>query len=182
LQVDGFTISRLKVAPALSDACGKYFTYRDLIQCGETQKLTNIPNVPQNPESFGALYDLVTQILDPVVEYFGRIELTYGFCSRELAKHVRGRNAPKLDQHAALELNTRGAPICNRSGAAVDFLVRDESMRLVADWIIDNLPFDRLYFYGDDRPLHVSYGPDGKRDAFEVRRTAKGTYPYPYKK
>lgn len=30
----------------------------------------------------------------------------------------------------------------------------------VAQWIVSNLPFDRLYFYGNDRPIHVSYSKD----------------------
>jgi len=34
----------------------------------------------------------------------------------------------------------------------------------VAQWIVKNTPFDRLYFYGDHRPLHVSYGPENKRE------------------
>ena len=33
----------------------------------------------------------------------------------------------------------------------------------VAQWIVTNTPFDRLYFYGDDLPLHVSYGPEQSR-------------------
>ena len=47
-------------------------------------------------------------------------------------------------------------------------------MREVADWIIANLPFDRLYFYGADRPIHVSYGPQNSRAAFEMVGTAAG--------
>jgi hypothetical protein len=103
-------------------------------------------------------------VLDPVIEYFGDIILTYGFCSRELAKHVPGRIAPVLDQHASHELNSRGKPICPRLGAAVDFLVTDENMLEVAQWIVQHTPFDRLYFYGADRPLHVSCGPENKRE------------------
>jgi hypothetical protein len=45
----------------------------------------------------------------------------------------------------------------------VDFIVEDEDMLEVARcgvrpalrWV-----FDRLYFYGADRPIHVSYGPE----------------------
>ncbi len=33
----------------------------------------------------------------------------------------------------------------------------------VAQWIVANTPFDRLYFYGDDRPIHVSHGPNRDR-------------------
>ncbi|GAM62963.1 hypothetical protein JCM19232_4640 [Vibrio ishigakensis] len=43
-------------------------------------------------------------------------------------------------------------------------------MHKVALYITQNLPFDRLYFYGKDRPLHVSFGPDQSR-YIQYRRT-----------
>src|SRR5262249_55078055 len=150
--------------PSLNERCGKHFTFHDLITCGETQKKTGTPNIPAQPATYNALAHLATLVLDPVIDYFGPIILTYGFCSRELAKHIPGRIAPQLDQHASHELNTRGKPICKRSGAAVDFIVSDESMLEVAQWIVNQTPFDRLYFYGDKRPLHVSCGPESKRE------------------
>jgi hypothetical protein len=108
------------------------------------------------------------------VEYFGSIRLTYGFCSLELGRHIKARVAPALDQHAAHELNRRGEPICARGGAACDFLVEDEDMRGVAGWIIANLPFDRLYFYGSRRPIHLSYAASELRDAIEMRAGPSG--------
>jgi hypothetical protein len=162
LEVTGFTLKSARSLPSLEEKCGKYFTFRDFIICGETQARTGIPNLPEQAETYNALVQLATLVLDPVIEYFGDIILTYGLCSRALAKQVPGRNAPKLDQHASHELNTHRKPICARLGAAVDFLVTDESMLEVAQWVVKNTPFDRLYFYGDDRPLHVSYGPENK--------------------
>jgi hypothetical protein len=81
------------------------------------------------------LYELAINILDPIIDYFGMIQLTYGFCSHDLGKHIKKRVAPKLDQHAAHELNTKKNLICPRLGAAVDFIVEDENMREVADWV-----------------------------------------------
>lgn len=121
-------------------------------------------NIPEQPETYTALTQLATLVLDPVIDYFGDIVLTYGFCSPVLAKQIPGRIAPALDQHASHELNSRGQPICKRLGAAVDFIVTDESMLAVAQWIVQHTPFDRLYFYSDDRPLHLSYGPENKRE------------------
>lgn len=164
LEIVGFTLRPVTTFPHLDDPCGRHFTFRDFLQCGETQASTGLPNIPEQVETYNALTHLATLILDPVIDYFGTIALTYGFCSRELAKHVPGRNAPALDQHAAHELNTRGKPICPRLGAAADFLVSDENMLEVAQWLVQHTPFDRLYFYGDDRPLHVSYGPENKRE------------------
>ena len=44
----------------------------------------------------------------------------------------------------------------------------------VAEWIMTTLPFDRLYFYEADRPLHVSFGPNNSREAIEMRRQPSG--------
>jgi hypothetical protein len=104
-----------------------------------------------------------------VVDYFGAIKLTYGYCSRTLGKSITKDVAPALDQHAAHERTPTGNPICGRGGAAVDFLVEDEDMAGVAEWIFENLPFDRLYFYGASRPIHVSYGPEQKRHFITIR-------------
>lgn len=60
-------------------------------------------------------------------------------------------------------LNMNPLPLCERRGAAVDFIVDDESMLEVAQWIVANTPFDRLYFYGDREPVHVSFGPKIKK-------------------
>lgn len=36
--------------------------------------------------------------------------------------------------------------------------------RLV-EWILEQqLPFDSLYYYGGDRPIHISYAPQEKRN------------------
>jgi hypothetical protein len=163
LVIDGFELARATSIPDLDDPCGRYLTFRRLIECGETQAITGLPNLPKQPESYNALHDLAVQVLDPVIDYFGMVRLTYGFRSPELAREIPGRIDPKRDQHAAHELNRRGNAICERLGAALDFLVEDESMLEVAQWVVANRPFDRIYFYGDDLPLHVSYGPDHSR-------------------
>lgn len=54
------------------------------------------------------------------------------------------------------------------------FIVEDENMREVADWISENTPFDRLYFYGEDRLVHVSYGPEFKGDYIEMVMMGSG--------
>ncbi|MBU0587166.1 MAG: hypothetical protein KJ852_01235 [Gammaproteobacteria bacterium] len=150
------------------------FTYRQLIECGETQSKTKITNLPIQVESYNAIYDLASKLLDPIVDYFGAIRLTYGFCSPALSKLIHARVSPKLDQHASHEVSRKGTPVCDRLGAACDFIVDDENMREVADWIIANHPFDRLYFYGDDRPLHISFGPQNSRAAYIMQKGASG--------
>jgi hypothetical protein len=95
-----------------------------------------------------------------------------------LSKRITAGIAPKLDQHASCELNTRNNPICARRGAAVDFLVRDEDMREVARWIRDNCQFDRMYLYGSQRPLHVSVGPELTGEIYELKDVNGKRLPY----
>lgn len=163
LTIEGFSIVGAKNIPGLDENCGKNFKFRDLIECGETWQRIRIDNTPKYAESYNALYLLAVNLLDPLIDYFGMIRLTYGFSSIQLTRQIRTRIAPSLDQHAACELNRLGKLVCSRKGAAVDFVVEDEDMLEVARWIVANLPFDRLYFYGPTRPLHLSYGPDVHR-------------------
>lgn len=174
LEVSGFRLAPSTRVPDLDAPCGKHFTFRAFIECSETQQRTAASNLPAAAATYNALYALAVQILDPVIEYFGSIKLTYGFCSSELAKHIRRRVAPKLDQHACHETDGRGRRICRREGAACDFLVEDEDMEEVAAWIAEHLPFDRMYIYGKSKPLHVSYGPEQSRAVFSMRETTTG--------
>jgi len=174
LSIDGVELVRAETIPGLDDPCGQYLTFRQLIECGETQARTGLPNLPKRPESYNALHDLAVQVLDPVIDYFGMIRLTYGFCSPELAREIPGRIDPKRDQHAAHELNRLGNTVCPRLGAAADFIVEDESMLEVAQWIVENTPFDRLYFYGDDKPIHVSFGSEHSRQVVRMVVGASG--------
>ncbi len=167
-------IMKSKNIPNLDQLCGKHFTYRNFIECGDTQKRLQLSNIPSNPETYNALYSLATQVLDPVVDYFGSIRLTYGFCSNELSREISARIAPTLDQHAGHELNVRGEPICSRLGAAVDFIVDDESMYEVAVWICRNTSFDRIYIYGEDKPLHVSFSETPRKQVTKMALSAGG--------
>jgi hypothetical protein len=172
--VESFRLARAHTVPDLDAPCGRFLTYRQLIECGETQARTGLPNLPQQPESYTALNDLAVNVLDPVIDYFGMVRLTYGFCSSALAKQIPGRIDPKRDQHAAHELNRLSKPICERLGAAVDFLVEDEDMGEVARWVAANTPFDRLYFYGENSPVHVSFGPGHTRQVVLMLPGASG--------
>lgn len=143
--------------PALDEMCSKYFSYRDFIECGETQRDMQIPNLPCEMESYVAIKSLATQVLDHVQDRYGPIKLTYGFASRELVKKIPGRIAPAIDQHASHERKLNGKLICERIGAACDFIVVGADMRDVAEWMLMNTDADRVYYYGTDRPVHVSY-------------------------
>ncbi|MDX2244915.1 MAG: hypothetical protein NW224_29930 [Leptolyngbyaceae cyanobacterium bins.302] len=119
---------------------------------------------------------LCQYILDPVIDHFGRekFQLTYGFCSKDLKRFLaqkdpetgikNGRVDPSRDQHMTYEKNRNGKYYCDRLGAACDFrIVGLESDRLIK-WVLEEqLPFDSLYYYGCDRPIHISYGLQHKR-------------------
>jgi DNA phosphorothioation-associated putative methyltransferase len=154
---EGFALIRSLTIPGLDDPCGQYLKYRDLIECGATQARTGIPNLPKEPDSYTALLELAQNVLDPVIEYFGMLKLSYGFSSPELTRQIAGRVAPTLDQHAAHERKRNGKHVCERLGAACDFIIDDEDMEEVARWIAQNIPFDRLYLIDGSRPIHVSF-------------------------
>jgi hypothetical protein len=152
----------------LDEPCGRHLKYRDLIACGKTwseaaQRGEPIDNVPLQHATVAALSALVHEVLDPLVDEFGPVALTYGFASPSLSSKIRRRIAPSLDQHAACELHPSGKLICSRRGAAVDLIVPGCPATEVAKWLAAHTPFDRLYLYGDDRPLHVSHGPEHTR-------------------
>ena len=174
LEISGLELIRSRSIPDIDDRCGRHLRYRALIECGETQSRLSIKNLPKNVETYNALYDLATCILDPTIDYFGGIRLTYGLCTSELGRHIKKRISHELDQHAACELKQNGRLICDRQGAACDFIVDDEDMLEVARWITLNLPFDRLYYYGMDSPIHVSFGPNQSRVALKMIPNAAG--------
>jgi hypothetical protein len=167
-QIDGFKLIPSTTIPSLDDPCGNTFSFRQLIECGETWERTCVDNLPKSPETYNALCDLAVKVLDPVVEYFGAIRLTYGFASRALGRMIKRGISPSLDQHSSCEQSRNGRHICSRQGAAVDFLVEDEDMLEVARWIAQFCQFDRIYYYGHDRPIHVSVGPDLGKQTFEL--------------
>jgi len=158
---------------------GRYLTLGDLCSCTSTYQrfAQEIQPFPLAPESLDALEQLAAAILDPILGHFGRerFQLTYGFCSHDLRRHLERRNpetgkpfgriCPEVDQHMARELGARsGKPVCAHGGAAVDFRIRDLSSRDLVSWMLERaLPFDSLYYYGPDRPVHVSHGPSHRR-------------------
>jgi DNA phosphorothioation-associated putative methyltransferase len=172
--IEGFELVRSKNIPDLDTPCGRYLTYRQLIECGETQARTGLPNLPKEADSYTALLELARNVLDPVIEYFGMIRLTYGFCSPELAKQIPGRIAPELDQHAAHEKKRNGKYVCERLGAACDFIVEDEDMEAVVQWICEKLEFDRIYIADRDRPIHISWSSRPIKQVVELITSPTG--------
>lgn len=176
-----------RAAERLASRCSRYFSWHSLLQCGETfERLTPKPDtLPREPATWDMLRLVATEILDPLVEEFGAVRLTYAFAPPSLTRHIqpkpdeRGivgrRIAPRLDQHAACERNGAGSLICPRGGAAVDLIVPGIPTDLVAKWLLrTRRPVDRLYYYGADRPLHVSSHPSPIRSVVGMLRGPSG--------
>lgn len=130
--------------------------------------------LPRSGDTWSAIERLACDLLDPVSDELGRPELTYGFSSPALSREIPGGTAPRLDQHAGHERRRDGRLICPRGGQAVDLYVPGLSSLQLATWLLDNTPVDRLYFYGEGCPVHVSVGPDESRSAWWLRPLANG--------
>jgi len=148
----------------MTEQCSKHFKYSDFTQCGITQAKTLIANTVKDLRTIEAIKELANLILEPITKNFGQVNLTYGLCSNDLLLQIKKQPspgiAPQLDQHAGYEVNSRGTRICKRDGFACDFYVTGIDSLTIAKWIVGNLPFDHLYFYGKDRPLHISIAPE----------------------
>ena len=171
-----------------TERLGKYLTLEQFCTCTQTycKYADRIDPYPKNlEETLPALEALCQHILDPVIDHFGkeRFQLTYGFCSKVLKRFLsqkdpetgikNGRVDPSRDQHMAHEMNRNGKYYCSRLGTACDFrIIALESERLVK-WILEQrLTFDSLYYYGSDRPIHISYAPQQRHNIWTF--TARG--------
>ncbi|MCB4825587.1 hypothetical protein [Roseicella aerolata] len=132
----------------LDRPCGRHLCFRNLVEAGETWRRVRVPNLPVQAGTIAALQRLARDVLDPVVDEFGPLEITYGFASWELTRHVPGRIDPTRDQHAGHELRPDGRLVCSRLGQAADFHVPGICSGALCTWLAERLPFDRLYFYG----------------------------------
>ena len=172
--------ARPHVIPDLDAKASEFFSFRDLIECGETwAKLAGrevgFDNRPVQPETWHALSMLATNLLDPIRRRFGPVLLTFGFCSPELARAIRTNPQPRIspadDQHASCELDRRDKLICVHGGASCDFMIVGQADRMdeVGAWIVENLKFDVLYYYGRDRALHLSWAQQERRMVVRMR-------------
>lgn len=159
---------------------GKYLTLAEFCTCTNTyhKYVDKINPFPANiEETLPALQELNKFIIDPIIDYFGidMFRLTYGFCSKDLKKYLAKKDpetgkkngivTPAIDQHLAYEIDKNGKYYCQRLGASCDFLILNERSDRIIDWILaQKLPFDSLYYYSANRPIHISYGPQHKRE------------------
>ncbi|TWX72211.1 hypothetical protein [Colwellia sp. C1TZA3] len=139
-----------------------------------------IDNSPKEIESINSILILITSILLPVSRKFGNVRITYGFVSPKLNRYIQKNSSsgtfPPIDQHAASELTQYNKLICKRNGLACDFVVNgyEKKMDQVMLFIVKNLNFDKIYYYGNDKPLHVSIGNKSERHLQAMNLSDKG--------
>lgn len=117
-------------------------------------------NEPIIDSSILALEELVGEVLLPINRILGKPIITYGFTSFPLKKFIQKLSptgtAPTLDQHSSHETNSVGKQICSRGGAACDFFVEGMATSDIVRFITQRLNYDRIYYYDNHRPVHVS--------------------------
>ncbi len=154
--------------------------YNQLINWHLTRHEFKQSNEPNNPASKCALNNLVSEILAPLEQQLAPVKVTYGFTNyaltRYVQKHSKADTAIAIDQHASYEQNLRGNYICKRGGAACDIYVEgyENRMHEVVQYICDNIEFDRLYFYGKDRPIHISWNEAPLKHLQVLKRAESG--------
>lgn len=122
---------------------GKYFMLSDFLY-SEKAAEEGIPNCPDlDGKEVQGMRRLCECILDPVVEKFGPLSITYGYVSPELKRRTYGGMSFPL--HDGIPGKGQGATLA----AAADILVHSkaDNPREVLNWIRDNCVYDRLILY-----------------------------------
>jgi hypothetical protein len=166
----------------LESNCSLHFTLRDLISAGATASLNPTENVPKEPETLSALASLAKEVLEPVTSQFVRPILTYAFSGPANIAKIKRNIAPRVDQHASFERQRNGKRICTFDGAAADFQVRGRASTEVAQYIIEDLDFDAIYFYGKNRPIHVSWSQSPRKLVVEMKFNATHQRHFPVRR
>ena len=140
----------------------------------------SLDNTPKASESILSAILMLETVLLPISKEFGCVKITYGFVSLELNRYIQKNcssgTSPSIDQHAASELNQANNQISKRHGLACDFTVNsyENKMDQVMLFIVNNLSFDKVYYYGNDKPLHVSVGNKAARHLQIMNISDKG--------
>ena len=138
------------------------FTLKELTHSDTANRL-DIDNTPSDSQ-IKKLEALTINVLQPLRDHFGPVQVNSGFRCAELNSAIRGA---RTSQHM--------------QGEAADVEIRGHSNKDVAIWIRDNLEFDKviLEFYSPTDPsagwVHVSFQKDNNRGA-SYRIQKGGTY------
>ena len=125
-----------------------------------------IKNVPPSFDGMEveSIRGLCAAILDPLVEQFGSVSITYGYVSPELQAATYAWMRPTIHNCQAAK-KVKGARLC----ACADVLVhsREDDPRSVLHWIMDNCPYDRLILFPGSSIVCVGWADKPRSDAME---------------
>lgn len=147
---------------------GKYFMLSDFLYSAKAA-IVGIPNCPPlDGIEVQALRGLAEHVLDPVVDKFGPLSITYGYTCPELHAKLYGANS-RHGVHDCVPAKAKGAELA----AAADILVhkmidltKDEP-REVLFWIKDNCEFDRLILYPGSEVICTAWADKPRFDCKE---------------
>ena len=126
----------------------------------------DIYNTPQG-EHLDAAKELFENVVQPVRDTFGVTVINSGYRSPDLNEAVGGSSRSQHCKGQAVDIECPGTPNAE-----------------VAQWIVDNIPFDQviLEFYTPGIPdsgwVHVSYNADGNRGSIltAIKENGKTVY------
>jgi hypothetical protein len=140
---------------------GKHFMLSDFLY-SETAVEKGIANFPPfDGMEVESLRGLCTNILDPVVEQFGALSITYGYSAPELHRRIYGSRP--------LGIHNCVAPGQSTLGAAADILVHSmqDKPREVLLWIKATCVYDRLILYPGSSIVCTAWANRPRRHAKE---------------
>ena len=132
----------------------------------QTASRMDIDNTPQG-EHLDAEKELFENVVQPVRDTFGVTVINSGYRSPDLNEAVGGSSRSQHCKGQAVDIECPGTPNAE-----------------VAQWIVDNIPFDQviLEFYTPGIPdsgwVHVSYNEDGNRGSIltAIKENGKTVY------
>jgi zinc D-Ala-D-Ala carboxypeptidase len=125
------------VTPSPNQRLSENFTLDEFTKSATAQS-RNLANVP-GVEAVANLRRLVENVLQPIRDRFGSVNITSGYRAPQVNAAVGGaRNS----QHT--------------TGEAADFRVPGSTQREVADWIRTTLDFDQMILYRSG-VIHISF-------------------------
>ncbi|MEM9394833.1 MAG: hypothetical protein AAGA38_13315 [Pseudomonadota bacterium] len=146
----------------------RYFAFRDFLH-SEIGSLYKIQNIPEDPSlALDAGRHLAVELLDPLVETFGPVDIRSGYRSPTLnqfgATHVKPQkcaaNPRTYAGHIWDKRDSKG-----RMGACVSVSVpwfaaqyeNGRDWRDLAWWLWDHLPFHEVYFFPKTAAFNLTW-------------------------
>ncbi len=144
------------------------------------------PNIPDDPDlMIAAGTRLATELLDPLVETFGPIDIRSGYRSPSLndfgANHVRPQKCSQNEKNAASRIWDR-RDSQGRMGACVSVVIpwfaaqynRGRDWRDLAWWLYDHLTFHDIWFFPKNAAFNLGWREDpGQRILSYIRPMGK---------